>query len=130
MYRVSKLTSSYGKPYLGFLFDQNIVPWEQQIPANCVANKKRRDQHNHVTLINTVDYQPAHDTLIGAVAELKILGLGTATDGVSTCYFIAIDSTHAQALLRSTGLPPKDLHLTLGFTDYDVHGVSKKPATP
>lgn len=111
---------------MGFLIDEDISSWEQLVPSECVANKKLRDNYNHVTLISSYDYQSGHDVLIGLNAELDFLGLGTATDGESVCYFVAIDSKEAQAMLEAVGLPHKDLHLTIGFTLHDVHGVTKR----
>lgn len=59
----------------------------------------------------------------------EVLGVGACTDGAgSVAVFTAVDWCHAQWWRGSLGLPPSDLHITLGFYGQDVHGVPKGEA--
>ncbi len=52
-------------------------------------------------------------------------GLGKAVDGANTAYFVVVDWPEAQEFRAQNGLPPHDLHITIGFTQKDIHGVRK-----
>lgn len=44
-------------------------------------------------------------------------------------WFITVSSPSADTLRESLGLGPKDHHITLGFTNKDIHGVPKDEST-
>ena len=45
--------------------------------------------------------------------------------GEAVAYYIIVLSPEIDALRSEAGLPPHALHITLGFSPNDVHGVSK-----
>lgn len=56
----------------------------------------------------------------------EILGIGTAENEQSSCWFAVCNSASVAAWRKSLDLPPKDLHITLAFgAEGDVHGVPK-----
>lgn len=57
------------------------------------------------------------------------LGIGTAVDGDNQVYFEVIEWPEAQEWRRTQGLGHKDLHVTVGFKDSDIHGVPKNRTT-
>lgn len=50
------------------------------------------------------------------------LGVGVARAGKASCSFVAVLWPEAQRWRSEFGLPPCDLHITLGFDPHDVHG--------
>ena len=57
------------------------------------------------------------------------MGCGTTTDGAARTAYRVVCWPAAAALRETLGLPWKDLHITLGFQDTDVHGKPKGLAT-
>ena len=53
--------------------------------------------------------------------QMKLTGVGTASDGDKTAWFVTIESEQVQSWRASVGLERKDLHVTLGFIGGDVH---------
>jgi len=63
------------------------------------------------------------------------VGCGATTDGAARAAYRVVCWPAAAALRAALGLPWKDLHITLGFKDHDVHGKPKgletlKESTP
>ena len=54
-----------------------------------------------------------------------VLGLGRERDAGITCFFLVCLYPRAAALRKKLGLPPKDFHITLGFSERDIHDCSK-----
>ena len=52
-------------------------------------------------------------------------GLGRAVDGANEAYFMVIDWPEAQQFRAKYGLGEKDLHVTVGFKEKDIHNVRK-----
>jgi len=58
-------------------------------------------------------------------AQLIPLGVGEAANGANRTRFVVLLCPAVDALRATLGLPPKDLHATLGFVEADIHGVCK-----
>lgn len=59
----------------------------------------------------------------------KVLGIGSVTQGDNQAYFDVVEWPECQAWRASLGLEPKDLHVTAGFKESDIHGVPKDRTT-
>lgn len=53
------------------------------------------------------------------------VGLGVQENGHNAVYFIVVQWKAAQMWRAKMGLDPKDLHVTLGFREEDIHEVPK-----
>ena len=89
---------------------------------------KWRGQY-HLTLISSVEFALLDDVEIGKLvrenAEVNSIGLGCANSGVECCFFIVCESADLAHMRSYLGLPPKDFHITIGFSKEDLHGISK-----
>lgn len=104
-----------------------------------LANKDERDGGRafHVTLIDPketrqlrkagVDLSEIENGEVNAVPQ----GVGKQVDPESgnETWFITAESPQADALRGKLGLGEKDYHITLGFTQKDIHGVPKGEST-
>lgn len=61
--------------------------------------------------------------------RLQLAGVGTASDDRSQTWFAVARSVAVDHYRYGLGLPRHDLHITLGFTEKDVHGVKKDEST-
>jgi hypothetical protein len=52
-------------------------------------------------------------------------GLGKVQQGNDVVYFMVIDWPEAQQFRASYGLPPRDFHITMGYSNKDIHYVPK-----
>ena len=59
------------------------------------------------------------------VSDLHVVGIGKASNEESEAWFLVCKDDNVNAWRQEVGLPPHDLHITLGFTTKDVHGVDK-----
>jgi hypothetical protein len=59
------------------------------------------------------------------VEDLEILGVGKASKGDNTAYFIVCSSDSLDAVRTRFNLPKQDFHVTLGFNVKDVFSVRK-----
>lgn len=104
-----------------------------------LENKDARDggREFHLTLIDPketrmlrkqgVDLTEIEDAQLRAVPQ----GVGKQTDESSgnETWFITAESPGADELRSRLGLGTKDYHITLGFTQKDIHGVPKDGST-
>lgn len=81
----------------------------------------------HVTLVNPIEYQGIIDkeTIINQQIRVQLHGLGRASQGEKSTYFVVASSNDGQFLRQKLLLNEKDFHVTLGFKPQDVYGVSK-----
>lgn len=96
----------------------------------CIENHHSKyNGEYHVTLIDSNEFQFCSALtvleLIGIEVEINVLGLGKAAKGGAICFFLVCESVELAALRGVMKLPPKDFHITLGFSDQDLHQVSK-----
>lgn len=61
--------------------------------------------------------------------RVQLEGVGTASNEGSQAWFAVARSAPVDHYRYSLGLPHHDLHITLGFTEKDVHGVVKDETT-
>jgi len=61
--------------------------------------------------------------------ELYDLGIGRKQDGHNTVYYVVIISPQLEKLRAELQLPHYDFHITLGFTQSDIHDVPKGIST-
>lgn len=95
--------------------------------------------HFHITVISPdeVPYiaklaRKRPEDLFGELyveTEPEFVGLGRQTEGDNEVYFVVVNWPEAQAVRDAFGLPPKDFHITIGYTEEDIHGVPKDETT-
>ena len=102
-------------------------------------NQKMRDHgHYHITVINVMDcnrlskemgmsnfVKSVELTFEYPVEDLEMLGVGKASKGDNTAYFIVCSSDSLDAVRTRFNLPKQDFHVTLGFNVKDVFSVRK-----
>ncbi|ARP06438.1 hypothetical protein K08M3_49280 [Vibrio alginolyticus] len=85
--------------------------------------------HYHLTALISPEFhllkEEQQSSLVNQAVDLQILGLGRVIKDEQRCYYAVASSAAIAHLRESLGLPVKDLHITLGFTQYDIHGVDK-----
>lgn len=110
---------------------------------NLVQNKLERDGERafHITVLDPKETRlirkkgtdSQKDTLQTLTENVDIpfnlLGIGKATNDTSEAYFIVAKSSKADSIRESLQLPRKDFHITLGFSNGDVHNVPKDETT-
>lgn len=146
-YYINYIKDVTGSNYLGvdipkviiesFLIElKSILGVEFEIYAN---NKKNRDgDHYHITVMPVREYnmlskQMGMKNFINSlelilkypIDDLKMIGIGTASDRDNTTYFIVVNSDKLDAIRNRYDLPKHDFHITLGFDKKDVFGVRK-----
>lgn len=99
------------------------------------AQKALRDGtlQGHVTILTPQDVRALKrrgvtPELPGSTS-LSLVGVGTASVGERQAWFVICEAPAIQEWRGSLGLPPHDLHSTLGFLGGDVHGVPKGRGT-
>lgn len=127
--KIGLLVYVAGKSYLGCHVDKSVVaPYLSQVPLSARANQQSRDGGKyHMTIVPPKPFGYTDDMrkYVGMSLNVSVDGLGSVSDDKSTAYYLAMTSSDVQQLLSEMGLAPKDLHITLGFTKHDVHGVRK-----
>lgn len=124
-----------------------------QIPADAVEQKKRRDgPPHHITIFHKeimdqraaritdppLESEESVDHFLRELAQevgqhvdfsdCSSLGLGKAELNSSTAFFLVLEWPSMQRYLDSVGIH-RDLHITLGFLNSDVHGIPKDATT-
>jgi hypothetical protein len=100
-----------------------------------VRKKAERDgeDHFHMTVITPPEYRRLMNEkrfeLPSKAFRVQLEGVGTASNERSQTWFAVAHSTAVDHYRYSLGLPRHDLHITLGFTEKDVHGVKKDAST-
>lgn len=92
------------------------------------AGQQKRDHNKfHLTLLNPFEYEKLvkANVALPTTVMIKLVGLGSAKNEKDRTFFVVAESAQAQAYRRTHKLPRKDLHVTLGFNENDVFGVSK-----
>jgi len=146
-YYITYLKDTIGNNYLGIKVPNDVVdPFLDDLKEivgddfdTYTRNQQDRDHGNyHITVINTMDYNRlakevgvenfinSLETVLNyEIDDLEMLGVGTATKGDNTTYFIVCNSDKLDAVRTRFGLGNQDFHVTLGFKDKDVFGVPK-----
>jgi len=116
-----------------------------RVPTRSREARVQRDgPTHHITVLTKDDIsrivRDAPDTKIAQEELLETLsktcfgdwvdlGLGNAAKGKNEAFFKVIIWPSATAARQSLGLEPVDFHITVGFTNADVHGVNKGPSS-
>lgn len=152
-YYLSHIKDSIGNNYLGIKFHKEFVsPYLEYLREiiddedkfeTLTNNQFRRDSRDgnpqwHCTVINVMEYNLAMkklglqlftDKLNAAfnmiIDDLEVLGVGKAERNENEAYFAVLNSEQLQEVRKAFGFNEKDLHITLGFDQKDVFGVSK-----
>lgn len=105
-------------------------------PDGALAEKKiTRDRTSdlHVTVLTPkesrkVDRDKVAEAFASDVA-FEALGIGRVYDGDNEAWFVVLSSPEVQEARARLGLPPKDLHATLGFRTKDIFTTPKTEDT-
>jgi hypothetical protein len=145
---VDYIKDSVGNNYLGIKIDKEIsLPFLDKLKDYLsdseykiyTENQEKRDGgHHHMTVINVMDYnslsksmgvseflESVDKLLKFPIDDIKMMGLGSASKGDNTTYFIVCNSDKLNSVRKRYDLPDHDFHVTLGFKWKDVFGVPK-----
>ena len=61
-----------------------------------------------------------HIDSISLDEEFEIKGVGCVKQGSNSVFYLVVNWQWAQDFRKSLGLEQKDLHCTLGFSEYDI----------
>lgn len=145
-YYITYLKDTLGNNYLGIKVPNDVVdPFLDDLKEilgddfdTYTGNQKRRDHAYHITVMNAMDYNKlakeaglekfinSLETVLNyEIDDLEMLGVGTATKGNNTTYFVVCNSDKLDAVRKRFDLGNQDFHTTLGFKDKDVFSVRK-----
>lgn len=101
-----------------------------------VRQKAERDglDKYHMTVISPREYRELMNdgreiAIPEAGFDFSLLGVGTASNSKTQAWYGVAQSPVIQRWRRELQLPVHDLHVTLGFTGTDIHGVVKDSTT-
>ena len=103
--------------------------------AHYTANQQLRDGGQyHITVAGPAELEELIDSgmdvsLSKQPVQYRLVGLGRAQLEGDTAYFVVCESDELQQFRASLGLGRKDLHVTLGFEEADVHEATKDAST-
>ncbi len=140
---ISQLKSKNGRTYFGIEVDKDtassfLLLLEKLLNpdefSKVTKNQRERDnQHHHLTIIGPNEYEVTDEGEFTTILEKKVqfsaLGIGLSSKGTDYSYFAIIDSPDLTRLRNQYNLPPRDFHITLGFSKKDVQGVLKDEST-
>lgn len=146
-YYITNIKDTVGNNYLGIkMYPDSVSPFLSELKDHLsddyddyVNNQKSRDRESyHITVINVMEYNSLvksmgmsnfvssiESVLKFTIDDLKLLGLGSASRGENTTYFVVCKSDKIDSIRDRYDLPKHDLHITLGFKWKDVFGVPK-----
>ena len=154
IYKVDYIKDVLGNNFLGIKFRKGaLVKYLKQLEnilgdsyETYISNQARRDNRgdytHHCTVVNVMDFNKLSNQLGEAIlkkvetiqdmdiTDLEFKGVGTATRGENTTYFLVLNSNTLDEILKYMGIKPKDFHVTLGFDKNDVFGVRKNVVVP
>lgn len=118
------------------VFKHNYIFLKVKRPALSAEDEKlliglKNRGEYHITIINKKEVADLPPNIFEVDQRYEITGepiyrgLGRVIDGDNIVYFIVIDWPEAQKFRSNFGLAPVDLHITMGFTRSDIHGVRK-----
>jgi hypothetical protein len=137
------LNTEDNRPYVGIFLDrrdvskfdiefQSLVGPEEYSKLS-TSRWGRDGDRLHMTVINPYEYEALQKA--GSAADLQqltkesiwieLIALGKQQQPPAVIYYIIGESLWGQQLRRRFHLPKTDLHITLGFTPHDIHGVNK-----
>lgn len=143
---LTHLKDAIGSNYIGIEYSYDFVsPFLDELKLRLkddydvyVTNQQNRDHgSHHITVINVMEYndlikqhgyQLANEItqlFTNNIDDIKYMGLGKASKGDNTTYFIVCKSDKLDLIRNNYGLKKQDFHITLGFKWKDVFGVPK-----
>jgi hypothetical protein len=150
MYKIKSLPDTLGSLYYGIDIPEEIIqPYNKMLSQYLgmdgsvyFENKEIRDgKKYHITILNHADIgavikscgtQKAAEGFSSLeeldIDDLEFHGIGKASNGTNTCFFIIVKSPSIESLRLGLGLDNKDLHITLAFNSKDVFKVNGLPA--
>lgn len=141
--RIREMQSLAGELYIGAIIEErHIEVFREKLKSvsgeqfsNLRNNQVERDGAVfHMTVFDPGEYKDLRSRhgpdvieklFIGRKVWIELVGLGKQQRGPDTTYFVVCASSRCQAIRVDNQLPPKDLHITLGFSAADVHGLPK-----
>lgn len=136
-----------GNNYLGIKYDNtSISPFLKELEEHLGDDYEEYTNYQsnrdgggyHMTVINVMEYnklsnEMGFDKFVKSldkvfnyeIDDIKLMGLGTATRGTNTTYFVVCESEKLNAIRKRYDLSPRDLYITIGFKYKDVFGVRK-----
>lgn len=147
-YNITNIKDAIGNNYLGVkIYPDLVSPFLSELKNHLsdkdydeyINNQKSRDNGSyHMTIINVMEYNSLSKSMgmsnfINSlesifkfpIDDLKLMGLGSATRGDNTAYFVVCKSEKIDSIRDRYKLPHHDLHITLGFKWKDVFGIPK-----
>ena len=130
------MTDQMGSTYVGAEVDANlIVPYVDSLSllvgrkrvSELQERKAQRDGpcEHHLTLVSPPEFHGCNSTGLTASLEVTLVGIGRQANDVTETYYVVVESTQAQDFRRRLGLPPRDLHITLGYDPSDIYDMPK-----
>jgi hypothetical protein len=97
------------------LIDQIVKREGEKLPKNFNQNKALQLLYVLSELVTVEDF--------------RVLGVGRVQQDNEETYFRVVEWESANRFLETLSLPRKDLHITLGFKNKDIHNVPKNETT-
>ena len=114
--------------------DAYLQAWEDLVGKDAAAamsaTKAARDRgyHYHLTTVGPPEMRKMgglHQNPFPQMYKVDFEGLGKVEEEGNEAWFIVCSSPELTRWRTERGLPPKDFHITLGFTEKDIHNQSK-----
>jgi hypothetical protein len=137
---VTTIRNQDEQPYIGVHIPENLLLSSLQLmrkyveaPAYDRFRSKQNDRDDggfHMTIFDPTEYASAKGPDLEYYINhtylwMRLIGLGRQIDGDEECYFCAIECEGAQKIRHRRGLGNRDMHVTLGFKNVDLHQVPK-----
>lgn len=141
--KVVEIKSREGRPYLGIHVDESFLMSCLDQMSNLLSpetiNQYREHQRardgdgHHLTILDPNEYATCRWAVNSHVNEtslwMRLLGLGRVNAGNGDVFYAVMDCEIANSLRQSAGLGNRDMHVTLGFNNDDLHNVPKGATT-
>lgn len=110
---------------------RSLVGAERAEELSKTKAARDRGYRYHFTAVNPDEMKRLHSSATEEPLDfkLKLLGVGRVQEGENEAWFVVCSSPELSAWREKQGLPPKDLHITLGFSPKDIHSQRKDEST-
>jgi hypothetical protein len=120
-------------------YDKGYVYHPVDIPEYDLPEGLKNKKEHHITVISPEEApyllrlsRKDPEDLFGELyveGEPELVGIGRQSEDDNEVYYVVVNWPEIQDVRHAFGLPPKDLHITLGYTEEDIHGVPKDEST-
>lgn len=153
-YKINYITDIFDNNYIGIQIQKDaITPYLNDMKDILgdddyklyISNQQNRDDKgdlfysHHITLVNvftmntlmsspnSTKYIEYLDSVINTIdiTDIKFKGIGMAKRNENIAFFVVVESDMLHEFQSRLGIEPTDLHITIGFNNKDVFGVSK-----